>query len=231
MSARDRRADVPVRLIAALALLPLLLAAPTGCGAVGAGQTAAVTASTGAAGSGQTLPTTDAAGATAPASTQFTLSSPAVVDGRVLTEFACEEKVNGVEESIPLSWANVPSTAKSLAVVMYHYPDPADHTKVSSYLLLWGIDPSVTEIPRGAADNGAWYMGANKDGVDVSYTSPCSKGAGTHEYTIVVYALSETPPSLPRQSIVDVTYDVLMTAIDTVTTVGTATLTFVNVTP
>jgi len=114
---------------------------------------------------------------------------------------------------------------------MHHYPDPKDKTKVSSYLLRWGIDPGVTEIPHGAADDGPWFMGANKDGAAVSYTSPCSKGAGTHEHTITLYALSETPPSLPRQSSVDVTYEVLKQALDTVITIDTASLTFTNTTP
>jgi phosphatidylethanolamine-binding protein (PEBP) family uncharacterized protein len=193
-----------MRLMTALVLLPLLLAAPTACGAVGA---------------------------TAQASTQFTLSSPAVVDGKLVPEYRCEKKVNGVEESIPLSWTNVPAGTKSLAVIMYHYPDPNDRTKVSSYLLLWGIDPSVTEIAHGGADDGDWYMGADKDGAAISYTSPCSKGAGTHEYTITIYALSQTPPSLPAESTLAVTYDVLKKAIDTVTVVDTASLTFTNTTP
>jgi hypothetical protein len=114
---------------------------------------------------------------------------------------------------------------------MHHYPDPKDKTKVSSYLLRWGIDPGVTEIPHGAADDGPWFMGANKDGAAVSYTSPCSKGAGTHEHTITLYALSETPPSLPRQSSVDVTYEVLKQALDTVIIIDTASLTFTNTTP
>jgi phosphatidylethanolamine-binding protein (PEBP) family uncharacterized protein len=203
-----------MRLLAGTLLVLLAVLAPTACGAVGAGQGAAAT------GAG-----TSATGA------DFTLSSPAVADGKLLSQYKCERKVNGVEESIPLSWANVPTAAKSLAVIMYHYPDRNDHTKVSSYLLLWGIDPTVTGIPYGAADDGPWYMGSNKDGTAVSYTSPCSKGHGTHEYTITVYALSEAPPSLPKESTLAVTYDVLNKAIGTVTVIATASLTFTNTTP
>lgn len=136
-----------------------------------------------------------------------------------------------MEESIPLSWSNVPAGTKSLAVIMHHYPDPHDKTRVSAYLLIWGIDPGVTEIPHGAADDGPWFMGANKDGAAISYTSPCSKGAGTHEYTITVYALSETPPSLPQESSLSVTYEVLTKALETVTMIDTASLVFTSTTP
>jgi phosphatidylethanolamine-binding protein (PEBP) family uncharacterized protein len=72
-------------------------------------------------------------------------------------------------------------------------------------------------------------MGANKDGNAISYTSPCSPSAGSHEYTITVYALSETPTSLPTESSLTVDYDVMMAAIASVTTVGTAELTFNDV--
>jgi phosphatidylethanolamine-binding protein (PEBP) family uncharacterized protein len=159
----------------------------------------------------------------------FTISSPAVVDGKLLAQYRGEKKdENGVEKSIPLQWENVPADAKSLAVVMYHYPFPDDKTKVNSYLLLWGIDPSVTRIPYGEADDGPWYMGANKDGTVVSYTSPNSPNAGAHEYTITIYALSEMPAVLPRESTAAVNYKTLMDAINSVTIIGSASLTFTS---
>ncbi|MDM8521947.1 agmatine deiminase family protein [Desulfococcaceae bacterium HSG8] len=161
---------------------------------------------------------------------EFTLSSIAISDGEISDAYKCETKVNGVEDSIPLSWSNVPDSTGSLAVIMHSYPHPDDTSSVNSYLLLWDIDPSVTGMAHGEADDGSWFMGANKDGVAVSYTSPCSPGAGTHEYTITLYALSQTPESLPDESTADVDYSVLKAAIDTVTTLGTATLTFTDVT-
>ena len=112
---------------------------------------------------------------------------------------------------------------------MHHYPFPDDTSEINSYLLLWGIDPSITEIPHGGADDGDWFMGANKDGTAVSYTSPCSPGTGSHEYTITLYGLSETPPTLPQTNSVNVTYDVLVDAISSVTVIDKATLTFNDV--
>jgi phosphatidylethanolamine-binding protein (PEBP) family uncharacterized protein len=162
---------------------------------------------------------------------EFTLTSAAVKSGVLLDAFKCEAKVNGAENSIPLTWSNVPEGTGSLAVVMHHFPNPDDHTKANCYLLLWGIDPSVTEIPYGMADNGDWYMGPNKDGTAISYTSPCSHSTGTHEYTITLYALSATPASLPQNSSLSVTYEKMIEAIGTVTVVDKAILTFKVITP
>ena len=164
-------------------------------------------------------------------SSTFTITSEAIVDGKLLDNFKCEKKLNDIENSIPLSFSNIPSDTKSLAVVMYHYPNTQDSQSIpNSYLLLWGIDPSITNIPYGSADDGTWYMGSNKDQTAISYTSPCSPSDGTHEYTIKVYALSETPPTLPSQSDISVTYSVLMDAINSVKTIETSELTFQDVT-
>ncbi len=161
--------------------------------------------------------------------TEFTLTSSAISSGELLADYKCEKKVSDVEDSIPLAWSGVPSSAGSLAITMHHYPNADNTSDVNSYLLLWGISPSVTEIAHGGADDGSWYIGSNKDGTAVSYTSPCSPSAGSHEYTLTIYALSETPSTLPTRSTMDVTYSVLKSAIDTVTVIDTATLTFSDV--
>ncbi|MEZ7498110.1 YbhB/YbcL family Raf kinase inhibitor-like protein [Flavobacterium sp. Arc3] len=158
----------------------------------------------------------------------FTLSSSAVDHGILLDAFKCEEKVNGVENSIPLSWKNVPEGTKSLAVVMYHYPKKDDKTEINSYLLLWNISPEITEIPYKMAKSGTWYMGANKDGNAISYTSPCSQGKGKHTYIIALYALAETPSSLPTHHSVEVDYNVFMNAIGKTKIIDRTTLTFID---
>jgi len=158
----------------------------------------------------------------------FKITSEAVVDGELLDNYKCEEKVNGIENSIPLAWSNVPEGTKSLAIVMYHYPKKEDKTEVNSYLLLWGIDPSVTEIPYKMANNPNWFMGANKDGESISYTSPCSQGPGRHKYTIALFALKETPKSLPKANSIKVNYFTFMKAISEVEVIDRTTLTFVD---
>ena len=158
----------------------------------------------------------------------FKLSSSAIEDGVLLDAYKCEEKINDVENSIPLSWKNVPDGTKSLAIVMYHYPKRDNKTEINSYLLLWDINPEITEIPYKMARNGNWYMGANKDGTAISYTSPCSRGKGKHEYTIALYALSETPASLPKANALDVDYATFMNAINTVKIIDRTTLKFID---
>ena len=158
----------------------------------------------------------------------FKLNSNAVVDGKLLDNFKCEEKVAGVENSIPLSWSNVPEGTKSLAVVMYHYPKKDTKSEIYSYLLLWGIRPSVSEIPYKMANSSNWFMGSNKDGNAISYTSPCSRGPGEHTYTIALFALSETPKLLPKSNSIDVDLNTFMKAISEDAIIDITTLTFID---
>ena len=158
----------------------------------------------------------------------FTLSSSAIEHGVLLDAYKCEKKVNGEENSIPLSWQNVPEGTKSLAIVMYHYPKKDDKTEINSYLLLWNISPKITEIPYKMAKSGTWYMGANKDGNTISYTSPCSQGKGKHKYTVALYALSETPSSLPKYHSLEVDYNIFMNAIGETKIIDRTTLTFID---
>ncbi len=159
----------------------------------------------------------------------FAISSIAVASGELLESYACEQKVNNIEASIPLAWENVPEGTGSLAITMTHYPEGETVTP-NAYLLLWDIDLSVTGIDHGEAGNGSWYMGSNKDGNAVSYTSPCSQSPGSHDYTITIYALDMTPASLPSESTVNVTYRILKDAIDTVSVIASATMAFSYVT-
>ena len=156
----------------------------------------------------------------------FTLSSSAVVNGELLEKYQCEAKVDGLENSIPLNWDNIPSGTKSIAIIMYHFPHPENKTIANSYLLLWGIDPTVSEIPYSKAISDEWFMGSNKDGTEISYTSPCSGGPGTHEYCIAIFALSEYPEDLPKESSVDVDFSTFMDAINVNNILGKAELKF-----
>ena len=164
----------------------------------------------------------------------FVLTSAAIESGELLSAFKCEMKsmVDGTEDSIPLAWSGVPDGTGSLAIIMHHFPNPNDKDpdRANQYLLLWDIPPSVTEIAHGTADDGTWFMGANKDNVAISYTSPCSQEATSSgkSYTITVYALSSTPSALPTASSLDVTFGVLLNAIGSVTVLDTASITFTD---
>lgn len=167
---------------------------------------------------------------TSTSTSDFYLNSDAIdSNGELLAAYKCETKVNGIEESIPLNWGNVPEGTGSIAIMMQHFPNSADTENANCYLLLWDIDPSITSIAHGAADDGAWFMGSDKDGTYVSYTSPCSQDVGTHAYEIIIYALDQTPSSLPQQSSLSVDRTTFLNAISTVTIVDQATLEFNDV--
>ncbi len=112
---------------------------------------------------------------------------------------------------------------------MYHYPRSDDKTNANSYLLLWNIPPSVTEIKHGEADDGNWYMGADKDGKSISYTSPNSPSAGVHEYTISIFALKGPLSTLPEKSSLEVDFDAFMSAIENSEIIGKADLIFKDI--
>lgn len=164
-------------------------------------------------------------------SAAFTLFSDAISDGVLLDEYKCEEKVADVENSIPLSWVGVPENTGSLAIVMYHYPSgsPEPDKAPNTYLYLWDIDPSVSEIAYGKADEGNWYMGPNKDGTAISYTSPCSHSEGTHTYYITIFALYATPESFPIESTLDMDWFTFKEGIASVPLLGSSTLMFDDV--
>jgi phosphatidylethanolamine-binding protein (PEBP) family uncharacterized protein len=161
---------------------------------------------------------------------EFSLFSSAIDEnGELLNQYKCERKENNIEKSIPLNWENIPEGTGSLAIVMYHFPNPDDHSHVNSYLLLWGIDPSIMEIPYGMADQGDWFMGSNKDGNAISYTSPCSKGPGSHKYTIALFALSDFPEELPAHSSGEINFESFMIAIENQNILGKAELNFLDI--
>lgn len=157
--------------------------------------------------------------------TSFSLSSVAIdASGSLLDAYKCEQKVNGIEKSIPIQWSNVPEGTGSLAISIHGFPKPEE---INSYLTLWNIDPSVTEIPYGEANNGAWYMGPNKDGANITYSSPCNPSGATSTYYMTIFALSETPSSLPSADDLSVNYSTLLASFSEVTIIDSVVLEYV----
>lgn len=158
----------------------------------------------------------------------FTLSSSAIdSEGTILDDYKCEQKVNGVEKSIPIAWSNIPDGTGSIAISIHAFPKA---NEINSYLTLWNIDPNVTEISYGGANDGVWYMGPNKDGASISYSSPCSPSSGSSTYYLTIYALSETPSSLPENDSLTVNYSTLLESLSEVTIVDEIILEYVSVT-
>jgi len=139
--------------------------------------------------------------------TDFTLTSPGVVDGALNVDSTCD----GAGTSPAIAWSNPPLGTTNYAVVMDHVP-PEGGTHW--YWLEWGIPADIHS--ESAGDTNTGYLGGNSVTPEVGYTPPCSKGPGVKTYTITVYALSQTP-TLPAQSSASVTRESLLTSISAIT--------------
>jgi Raf kinase inhibitor-like YbhB/YbcL family protein len=116
-----------------------------------------------------------------PLDAAIAVSSPAFGDGDpVPQEFSCD----GDDVAPPLSWQGVPNETVELAVVVDD-PDAGRGTYV--HWVLFGLDPSVTELERGVVPTGG-RQARNSAGA-AEYKGPCPPGGDPHHYRFSVYAL------------------------------------------
>jgi phosphatidylethanolamine-binding protein (PEBP) family uncharacterized protein len=114
----------------------------------------------------------------------LTVSSSAVDStGEIQADFTCD----GSGESPPVSWSPGPDGTECYALNFWHVPGGGD---VKSYWVLYDIPANATSIPRNV--NGIGKLGLN-DKDRLEYDPICSRGPGTKEYNITVYALSQQP--------------------------------------
>jgi len=112
--------------------------------------------------------------------TELKISSPAfVTNGYIPARFSCD----GTDINPPLVFDNVPSEAKSLALIV---DDPDAPVGMWVHWVVWNIDPATREIvednvPRNAA------QGKN-DWKRNTYGGPCPP-SGVHRYFFKLYAL------------------------------------------
>ncbi len=177
----------------------------------------------------QSTDTSDGGAGTTGGSTSMVLTSPSFADGDALPDDLKCERDSGSGASPALAWTEPDEATAGFAITMHHFAtgsDP-DVDDPSSYWLLWNLEPDLRAIDEGnPLDLG--NQGSDKDGVSTGYTAPCSPGGtGTHEYTLTLYAVSEQPASLGSADALAVDWAALTDAIAS-TTLGTATLTFVN---
>lgn len=95
--------------------------------------------------------------------------------------------------SPPLRIANLPKTAKSLALIV---DDPDAPGRTWTHWLLWNIDPKTTEIREDSVPKNA--VQGTSDFGSARYGGPCPP-SGAHRYYFKVYAL-DTTLSLPSSS-------------------------------
>jgi Raf kinase inhibitor-like YbhB/YbcL family protein len=112
----------------------------------------------------------------------ITVSSAALAqDAPIPPKYSCD----GDDVSPPLSWDGVPNAAVDLALVVDD-PDASGGTYV--HWVLFGLDPSVTELEEGELPAGARQ--AKNSAGDAGYKGPCPPaGDDPHRYRFTVYAL------------------------------------------
>ena len=98
--------------------------------------------------------------------------------GNIPSKFTCD----GGDTSPPLQIAEVPSGAKSLALVV---DDPDAPSGLFTHWIVWNISPQTNAIAEGSTPQGV--QGTNDFGKS-GYGGPCPP-SGTHRYYFKIFAL------------------------------------------
>ena len=107
------------------------------------------------------------------------ITSSAFQEGaEIPSKFTCD----GADTSPPLQIADIPSEAKSLALIV---DDPDAPSGLFTHWTVWNIPPQTGSVREGSAPKGA--QGANDFGKS-GYGGPCPP-SGTHRYYFKVFAL------------------------------------------
>jgi Raf kinase inhibitor-like YbhB/YbcL family protein len=108
------------------------------------------------------------------------ISSPAFAHNKIIpSKYTCD----GANVNPPLTVENVPTQAKSLALIV---DDPDAPAGTWVHWVVWNISPSVNEIGKNAVPEGA-SQGIT-DFRKQRYDGPCPP-SGVHRYFFKLYAL------------------------------------------
>jgi Raf kinase inhibitor-like YbhB/YbcL family protein len=108
------------------------------------------------------------------------ISSPAFQDGgNIPVKYTCD----GENVSPPLAFDDVPPETKSLALIV---EDPDAPRGTFTHWVLWGIDPSINNVPENEIPQKAREL--ENDFRMPEYGGPCPP-SGTHRYFFRLYAL------------------------------------------
>ena len=111
---------------------------------------------------------------------ELSISSPVFENnGSIPGKYTCD----GLDVNPPLKIDNVPSEAKSLALIM---DDPDAPRGIWVHWVVWNIDPKTEEIREDTVPKGS-VQGIN-DFEKRDYGGPCPP-SGTHRYFFKLYAL------------------------------------------
>ena len=113
-------------------------------------------------------------------SKSMTINLPNSPDGKLLQSNTCD----GAALSPAIEFANVPTNAKSLILIMDTIPGPPRPGEAQTgnhyYFFKFNILPNSTKFSEGAI---------------TPYTPPCSQGPGVKEYRFFLYAMDYLLPS------------------------------------
>ncbi len=122
------------------------------------------------------------------AADRLRISSPDVVRGG---ELPVSATCDGAGLPPTIRWRHVPSGTVSFLLIMDTERGPArpGETPTTDGDYSWTLY-DVPAATRSTAATRHGTTGLNSHNPDFAYAPPCSQGAGTHTYTITVYALS-----------------------------------------
>lgn len=107
------------------------------------------------------------------------ISSPAISDGATIpNEFTC----SGKNQSPPLSWTDVPSNTKSLALLV---EDPDAPVGTFVHWVVYDISPGTTGVKPGVSNGKEGLNSAGK----AAYMGPCPPPGNPHHYHFRLFAL------------------------------------------
>jgi len=129
------------------------------------------------------MPSKPSSSSAAKASSLTVTSSAFSANGAIPAEYTCD----GSETSPPLSWSGVPSTAKSIAILV---EDPDAPKGTFTHWLVTDIPTTTSSLDKGASPP-AGAMAAKNDKGNTGYAGPCPP-TGQHHYHFRVYALDKT---------------------------------------
>jgi Raf kinase inhibitor-like YbhB/YbcL family protein len=124
---------------------------------------------------------------------QFTLGSPAFLDGQPIPlTYNNNGGCGGSNASVPLYWKNVPANTSVFALILY------DTDAVFTHWSIFNIPGSTTSLPAGIPQESTLPDGSKQtvkqfsdpiSGVQIGYGGPCPPSGVVHHYQFTLYAL------------------------------------------
>ncbi|MBI2382765.1 MAG: YbhB/YbcL family Raf kinase inhibitor-like protein [Gammaproteobacteria bacterium] len=123
------------------------------------------------------------------------MSSAFAPNGAIPVKYTCE----GQDVSPPLTWADVPAGAKSLALIVDDpdAPDPAAPRMTWVHWVLYNLPAGATGLPEGVKALPVGTLEGINDWKRTGYGGPCPP-VGRHRYFHKLYALDTVLPDLGR---------------------------------